>query len=349
MGAATEETLDPWSPPSPHLGHHWGGQGPCKRGSCQPGEKDSWLMTQIWAREGPRTAWAQGSRLECAGPDRQPRSVCTEVLGPQLKGRMWSSPTSTAFPLGRRFQNTREHLRALHALSNGGRARGIGWDWGQAAVRVRPPTRPPPRVAGLGPSRGAGGPRAQGAGRRSERGRAAGARVRKRGAGSVWRPRSRGASGGGAGAGPEVRPGCEDVPPSLPLSRRPPGRRPGEREGRGRGSRRAGVCRGLWGERDREGLCPFALPLRPGLQQEPHPARAPAGRSRPEPSRCVADPWVRERGGRPGGPSLERAETGTREPRPRSAGAARKARSGPPRSALLPRTFSSRDLEEEPL
>lgn len=128
MGGATEETLDPWSPPSPHLGHHWGGRDPRRRGSCQPREKDSWLMTRIWAREGPRTAWARGSRLDGAGPSRQPRSVYMEVLGPQLKGRMWSSPTSTALPLGRRFQNTPGSTSALstHFLTGEERGEWLG-------------------------------------------------------------------------------------------------------------------------------------------------------------------------------------------------------------------------------
>lgn len=118
----------------------------------------------------------------------------------------------------------------------------------------RNPTRPPPRVAGLGRKEGAGeaGPGAQ-EGRRAGQGR--------------------------GGRGPEVR-ASERASPS-PAASQPP-RATGLRC-RGKGPRVPQRPRlPAWGRgRGDEGLCPFALVPRPGRLQEPHPARAAAERSWP--------------------------------------------------------------------
>lgn len=199
------------------------------------------------------------------------------------------------------------------------------------------PHEAPAASRGARPKRRRGGGRAWGAGRREEeRGRAAGGR--ECGGAAQTGPRSppagaglQGRAGGAAGAGPEVR-ASGRVPLQLPGS--PHGPRVCSPGGKGPRAPQRRCLRG-WGRgRGNEGLCPFALAPRPGLLQEPHPARAAA--ESPGPSLAAVRPPRRSEPGaggdlNPGATAPKRWRS--QESSPRSL-----------RAALLPLTFSSRDL-----
>lgn len=83
--------------------------------------------------------------------------------GPRGRERCRPPGTSTALPSSRSFQNPKERLRALLAVSSGSGVPGTSWAWAQAAVWSEPHEAPAASRRAR-PKRGRGGGRARGAG-----------------------------------------------------------------------------------------------------------------------------------------------------------------------------------------